>query len=98
MNRRRLLQGLIAAIGSAALPSVATSEPTVVVNDAGRFEFLGPEFFDLGYQIGLAIRLPNGKLHGVRRLCKRRSRFSVEDVTDLKRELLDWAQAQYGAA
>lgn len=97
-TRRSFLQCLVAAISGVSLPTVSTGAMTEVVNEAGRFEFTGPQFFDCGNQIGVALRLPDGRRHAVRRKCGYTQDITKQDVSDMKLALLDWAEAQYRKA
>ncbi len=98
MNRRGFLGALTAAIAAVQLPLAAAS-PVTVTNVGGSFVFTGPELFDLGYQVGLCIALPDGRRHAVRTLCtpraSRRADVSPQQILELKRHLLDWAESQY---
>jgi hypothetical protein len=103
MKRRGFLQALTAAITAVQLPAAAKVAPvTTVANAGGTFEFIGPQIFDYGFQMGLAIKLPDGRMHAVRTTREK----AVEEgwktregtVIELKRYLLDWAAKQYGVA
>jgi predicted HAD superfamily Cof-like phosphohydrolase len=103
MNRRGFLGAITAAISAVRLPAVAKAvPPTVVVNAGGAFVFLGPKLFDFGRQIGLALKLPDGRMHAARMTLEYvvGEGWTTREATEieLKRHLLDWAAKQYGVA
>ena len=103
MNRRGFLGALTAAISAVRLPALAKVAPvTTVTNAGGAFVFTGPKLFDFGYQVGLALKLPDGRMHAVRTTRERSVeegwKTKEETVIELKRALLDWAARQYGVA
>jgi hypothetical protein len=103
MNRRGFLGSIAAAIGAVQLPAAAkVPAVTTVRNAGGAFVFTGPHIFDYGYQVGLALRLPDGRLHAVRttreKAVEEGWKTPEETVIELKRALLDWAERQYKVA
>lgn len=105
MNRRGFLGSIIAAITAVRLPAPSkVAAVTALTNAGGTFEFIGPQIFDYGFQMGLALKLPDGRMHAVRTGAPRKGadgKFwprppDAGTVIELKRYLLDWAAKQYG--
>lgn len=98
LTRRRFLQfvGTGATAPVLSRVPVATAAPAMVAG----VEFQGPIWFDFGYQIGMGIRLRDGRRHAVRMVARDPARkpfphnFPPRDVAMLKARLLDWAIAQ----
>jgi hypothetical protein len=95
MNRRGFLGTLGAALGVSvtALPAVAAP---------GQFVWTGPETFDFGFQMEMALTLPDGRRMRARTPVPRKvggkwARPDNEQTeAKLKQILLDWAAKQYG--
>jgi hypothetical protein len=90
ISRRSFLQGVTAAIASVQLPLSGPERAVEVTNKAGKFEFFGPKFFDFNFQIGVMLKLPDGRRIAVRTL--HRKNLVQEEVRELKNQLLARAE------